>query len=812
MKSNTYPTGWTDSAGNAFTNQINNGNYFLPVTPPDFTDAYFLGWIAWDDVPSTLKIFRQNTVNGVWTARPNMTAENVDVGYMARPSTTLLNNLVWRAHTCYSYDATNTRWRAWSNLRLNDSATTIRGRLPNDVDINTNAVKNVTLSFAVSIDSENDTNVSYGVAFVQMPIDDFIYKTGVMALSATNTDFFNTRIEYSVTVDFADLDGKVHTAESGSYRVTYALCYYSALDFLRDIKRDGTGADYDYFSPFFRLHADFDGVSVPYVIAAPSSVGGEVENALTGGGYRFTFGGGVSVDGGTYSYDLNGGRYFLTGGYSGDAAYTDIRDNVYNNGRIYQPENANFIFQGCSRTDFCMIRRVYSYDEIYKHFSLISRWTTGDNSYDNSASKYYPLVDGTHFLCDFANGVRDRARLTEWERVGERLDPETSAYDPADKPPYDPGEDDDEKIGDSIGFNVNVPGGTASGLYTMYALRQTHVNNLGAALWTSFNSPESNFWQNVRMAAGLYEEAGSFDLSTILDFIASIRIYPFALINLPGYVGAGTGAIKMGTGKIPLDLSAGGAGNVGIMGSYTGIIDAGSVTIPAHYGDFRDLEGVTMSVYLPYIGNVTLNPAEVTGQTLQATYAVDLTSGACVAYLLLSGTWGYYPIGVYSGTIGADIPLTASQGNRMFLRDLKNVLGLGSILGGSLSGVDATDGDALAGAIGSGLASGGAYMAKNIYNQGMGSALTPPTLGGGGANFAGFGAPQTAYVQIRRHLYAYNVQTFPASHMGRRSYGVKVLGTLSGFTVCDAVDVSGIPAPADIQTDIKNALESGVYL
>ena len=219
-----------------------------------------------------------------------------------------------------------------------------------------------------------------------------------------------------------------------------------------------------------------------------------------------------------------------------------------------------------------------------------------------------------------------------------------------------------------------------------------------------------------------------------------------------------------------------------------------------------------MSVYLPYIGNVTLNPAEVTGQTLQATYTVDLTSGACVAYLLLSGTWGYYPIGVYSGTIGADKPLTASQGNRMFLRDLKNVVGLGSILGGSLSGVDATDGDALAGAIGSGLASGAAYMAKNVYRQGMGSALTPPTLGGGGANFAGFGAPQTAYVQIRRHLYAYNAQTFPASHMGRRSYGVHTLGTLSGFTVCDAVDVSGIPAPADVQTDIKNALESGVYL
>lgn len=536
------------------------------------------------------------------------------------------------------------------------------------------------------------------------------------------------------------------------------------------------------------------------------------------------------VTSGSYTYDTSYSKVLirstlLSGGYDGsDLGWLGIKNDFdvtsdqinamsQVGDRFYVPNCAIFVLTNTTYGRIAFYK-IFALDDIVKLMSLQIRIAfLGRDGYAAQSVLAPYITEDEEFTATYITGDLSDTTFKDKLRPWQYDASEWAENDfTEDDVPQRESEDDDEKIGDSIGFNLNIPGGTATGLYTMYALRQAHISNLGAALWTSFNTPDSNFWQNVRMAAGLYEEAGSFDLTTILDYIASIRIYPFALINLPGYTGAGTGAIRMGTGKIPLDLSSNGAGNVGIMGSYTGIIDAGSVTIPAHYGDFRDLEGVTMSVYLPYIGNVTLNPAEVTGQTLQATYAVDLTSGACVAYLLLSGSWGYYPIGVYSGTIGADIPLTASQGNRMFLRDMKNVLGLGSILGGSLSGVDATDGDALAGAIGSGLASGAAYMAKNVYQQGMGGALTPPTLGGGGANFAGFGAPQTAYMQIRRHLYAYNMQTFPASHMGRRSYGVHTLGTLSGFTVCDAVDVSGIPAPSDIQTDIKNALESGVYL
>jgi hypothetical protein len=559
--------------------------------------------------------------------------------------------------------------------------------------------------------------------------------------------------------------------------------------------------------PAYHIHDDEDRA---YLIAMTYDGTGQPEygTAWQGGGIRLYSNGNIN----SAPQDLDTG--VIAGGFAGTIT-PDMITALGSSQDLIAVPGANFALAGIGRPDLLRVVRMYDIAEVRRIFGYQMRMATTDaqNRYENTNDQYYPLVVNSQFMGTLIRGATDRDRLQEWQIVGNAADPETNDYKEGDKPIYIPPDpDENDKIGDNIGFNLNVPGGTATGLFTMYALRQAHISNLGKALWTSFNTPNSNFWQNVRMAAGLYEESGSFDLSAILDYITSIRIYPFALVNLPGFAGAGTGEICMGTGKIPLDLSAGGAGNVGIMSSYTGIIDAGSVVVPIHYDDFRDLEGVTISVYLPYIGNVSINPAEAAGQTLQATYAVDLTSGACVAYLLLSGAWGYYPIGVYSGTIGADIPLTASQGNRMFLRDVKNVIGLGSILGGALSGVDVTDEGALTGAIGGGLASGAAYMAKNVYSQGMSAALTPPTLGGGGANFAGFGAPQTAYLQIRRHKYAYSGRSFPASQLGRRTSGVQSLGALSGFTVCENVDVSGIPAPADVQRDIKKMLESGVYL
>lgn len=762
----------------------------LNIDDPELTDAYWLGWVAYDNLPDAFKISRQvidedaRTMSFVDVTRP----ENVDIAIispafmsstpnMNNPYTAIYSGEIWRR-----FDGINS-----PNFKIPSD----NSRFINKFDVNTLEMNNTYIVINIIIDDATDAHT----IITMLPPE--LYDRH-FTRTITTSDIIGVSgppVPNNISFDISDsmLDGTLQTVTASDHTIKFFAGSFGVSGFGRPLVVGGASrGNYYHPLPVVRLHDSDDHTFL---------IGGSrffaMSTGWSGGGYRITPSTGA-INGYDF-YDI--ATRSIVGGFAGSVSLDDVAA-LAGNYDIIEATNGNFIVQGVGRGQYAMVRRKYTWDEIITTLSYMMRYCT-ELSYTTDANKYYPAIsEKNEFLGYLLNGATDRDELRPWQIAGTALNADTNEYTPADKPPYIPAEgDEDEKIGDSIGFNVNIPGGNAAGLYTMYALRQAHINNLGAALWSAINSPDGNFWQNLQMALGAYTETGSADISSVLEFIDAIRLYPFALVNLPGFVGAGTGAIKIGSGKTSIDLSSGGVGNVGIMGRYTGIIDAGSVTVPAHYGDFRDYDGVSVSVYLPYIGNITIDAAEVTGQTLQATYAVDLTSGSCVAYLLLSGRWGYYPIGIYNGTIGADIPLTAAQGNRLFTRQLSGIVG-------KISGI--TAGRAVPESVGAAMSA--VSRLQSAANALTASALTPPALSGGNANFAGFGAPQTAYVQIRRHLYAYTARNFPAAEMGRRTYGVKVLGTLSGFTVCDAVDVSGIPAPADIQTDIKKALESGVYL
>ena len=759
----------------------------LQIDDPALSDAYWIGWLSYDKLPDLWKMSRNKVENGIFKMEQITRAENLDVGLVSGYDT----------YPRFFNDPYIITYKnsVWSNITTRAA---YQGRLLNAVDINTVLGRQPYLQFALAIDGVTEASCLMRLTLDQVKTGIFsetFVASGCVYLSGTNIP-----TDLSFTIDQSMVDGTLHTIQ-GAHTIKLCCAAVGISGYARPITTTGGGGAYYNPVPIILSHADDTGT--PYIIGGSRAF--EALGGWSTGGIR------VSTDSGSVLWasstnfaDIDDGGYLAFGGFSGEievAAITAMGGISYD---MITADGCNFCIHGTGRS-IAIMRRMYTWDEAFLFFALQMRLGDNDtdNLYINSSAQNYPKISPENeFLCEIIDGDTGFDDLRPWQIAGTRIDADTNDYKTSDKPIYIPPEgDDDEKIGDSIGFNVNIPGGTASGLYTMYALRQAHISNLGAALWSSLNDPDGNFWQNIQMALGAYEETGSADISSILEYITSIRIYPFALINIPGYAGAGNGDIRMGTGKTSLDLSKNGAGNVGIMGSFTGVIDAGSVTIPAHYGDFRDYDGVSVSAYLPYIGDISLDAAEVTGQTLHLSYAVDLTTGNCVAYLLLSGSWGYYPIGIYSGIVGADIPLTAAQGNRLFTRQLSGAIS-------KISGLVA--GRAVPETVGAGISL--ISRAQSVANAFTGSPITPPTLGGGGANFAGFGAPQTAYVQIRRHLYAYNARSFPADQMGRRTYGVKVLGTLSGFTVCDAVDVSGIPAPADIQTDIKNALESGVYL
>lgn len=754
----------------------------LSIDDPDFSDAYWIGWIAYDDLPGAFKLSRYtiDTDNDRMSFTDATRAENVDVCLVSGTATGLQPSLNQSVTMLYKNDV----WSGFSRMAY--SYLTNNGRLLNSVDINTILYGDTYIIISMDID-----DVTEAYATITLSLSDVYNKS--FSKTVTSSGIGNLSgppipSDISFDVTHANIDGTLQTVESGGHTITYHASCFGLSGFFRPITTAGGGGGYYNPVPVVRVHDDTDrayllGGSRYYQVATSWSTGGFRVDTATG------------VINQTASDFFDTDAQTLIGGYVGSVSLSDIRSlsGAYN---FVVPENGNFAIQGTGR-GIAVLRRMYTWREIYTTLSYLMRYGTS-NTYTTDADKYYPHISANNqFLGELINGETDRDELRPWQIAGTALDADSDEYKPSDKPPYIPPEDDDtkNKIGDRIGWNfTNLPPGNATGLYTLYALTQDHVSHLGAKLWSTLNDGASNFWSNLVFAQNVFAETGSLDIRDVLDFIVSLRIYPIALDQLTGWYNSGAPAIRIGSGRVALDLSPG-VPNTGIMGRYTVALSGGAVYVPAHYGDFRDIDGVSTTVYIPYIGNININTAEVVGCTLNLSYLLDLTSGNITAYLLVLSNDGYYPVGIYHGTIGADIPLNASQGNSVFLRSIaRATTGATSLVA---SGGDPVSMIRTAGGMVGDLAGGG---------------QTPNTLNAGATNFSGFAAPQVAYLQIRRRKYAYTARNFPAAEMGRRTYGVKTLATLSGFTVCDAVDVSGIPAPADIQTDIKNMLESGVYL
>ncbi|MBR3776121.1 MAG: hypothetical protein IKL02_00800 [Kiritimatiellae bacterium] len=764
----------------------------LNIDDPNFSDAYWIGWINYDKLPAAFKLSRYtvDSENERVIVQNATIPENVDVCLVSCAETNTSNE-----NNPYLSLYKNDLWSAFSQIPLGTSYNTYNARLLNKYDPNTTRVDNTYLVLTATFD-----DTSYGYAIITISHEELVAR----AFTRDNVTFSGHTGLTPITVTDANLDGTMQTVTVNGVKIDYACSAFGVSGFARPINTSGGVAGYYQPSPAVLLHRDDD---TPYLIGGSRFY--QQSTSWLNGGYRVSPSTGQLFFGDTTIADATAPDIML-GGYIGTLSLDDIRSTSMT-AKMVPATNGNFTVQGVRRSDIAIIRRMYTFDEYCTTMSYQMRYChSADHTYATDSSKYYPAIsDNNEFLGYLLNGETDHDELRPWQIAGTALDVDSNDYKSSDKPQYIPPDPDDrDKIGVSIDFNRTFPTGSATGLFTLYALRQVHVSKLGAKLWATLNDPDQNFWQNLQFAIGAFAETGSADISSVLEYITSIRIYPFALINLPGYTNAGTGAIRLGTGRVALDLGTEGAGNVGIMGQYTGLIDAGSAYIPQHFEDFRDLEDVTISVYLPYIGNIQLNPAEVTGCTIAAEYAVDLTSGSCVAYLLLSGRWGFYPIGIYSGTIGADIPLTASQGNRLFSRQIAATIS--PILASSSALQTESQNDAPGVNVSSAIAA--ARTAVQAVQGLTGSSLTPPVLNGGGANFTGFGAPQTAYIQIRRAQYAYTARSFPSATFGNRTAQRATIGSLSGFTRCINPDVSKIPAPAAIQQSIKAKLESGVYI
>ena len=419
------------------------------------------------------------------------------------------------------------------------------------------------------------------------------------------------------------------------------------------------------------------------------------------------------------------------------------------------------------------------------------------------------------------NYALDSGILRPWQLPGNDIT--LNEFNVADMPEYNPGGEGGENIGDNVLRPLSLGIGGTNGFVTQYALRAADIQELGEILWTSVF--DSDYWQNYMFSLAL--DTGSFSTSSMLSFFISLKVYPFALMNVPSYTQIDKN-IYIGTGIHAIELT----NNLHTINNYCDYIPGGECTVWSgnFYNDFRDYVNATYTLYVPYCGTIELNPGDVVHSKLTVQYAVDFATGGCVAYVdVLTQDGKQFPIAVLPGQMGADIPLTATAAGAVAARFVGDAMKFGGLISGEIGNVaggiaagmsgktptGGGSGNVLSGmagvmgglpaAVGMDLAPGVAMQAANMFSRG---AVSAPMMSGG-QGFASFGAPQKPYLQIRRGIYP-EVSGL-TSICGSRGAGTYTIGELSGFVQGD-VKTDGLNCPENEQIKIRQLIARGIYV
>lgn len=210
-----------------------------------------------------------------------------------------------------------------------------------------------------------------------------------------------------------------------------------------------------------------------------------------------------------------------------------------------------------------------------------------------------------------------------------------------------------------------------------------------------------------------------------------------------------------------------------------------TINLNKYYNSFLDYAPRTqISLYLPFIGQVSLNANECMGGGVQISYWVDFCTGDCVAYVTCYGKSGKPTYYNYSGNCAQFIPVSSYDG------------GISSFISGA------------AGMIG-GLASG------NYIGAALGAAemIEPQThtkhLGSfsGGAGCLGILNP---FLVVNRPADA-----IPANFtnmLGGQSVQYGTVGSFSGYTEFERVRLDSVNATEEEKMEILSELQRGVIL
>lgn len=763
-----------------YTDSIPNLTYDDAET---IAEAYYMGYINWDDVPTMTHMSKFNVVQGAEEAY----VEFVDV--------TKTENLPWFFTGRYTTSASN----AYGTYILNDSDNYVLPTVGaggnycffNNLEIQrVSAYGGYMLYVFYNIINPVTTPPTYsmGGAYLlytstTISVEDFWkWVSGEITL---HTSITIGAVQEDIEFTFEDFANGYCEKEHTNGTVQFYLVDYSTPYAARDVQPNDEWARWSNTCVGTLMHAEIDGDEKPYLTNTFGWHSGYSDERY------------IRIDNvQTLSHYAGGYSGHVMGGFNGRIPYTFF---AYGSSDRYYVFGNMIVWKYTSSQT--RIARIFTSSEIAKIYSgLFTRIsTTGVNpAYGFSDIIAYPLFnDDNSPKWEYVTGLQSdiQSQLQPWQYTNITANTFTGDDIPEYEPPS-PSDDTDSGGDDIRPYDwTNLRIGAANNFVTLYGMTAETVADFGQQMWANLADPA--FWQ---MVGTVFTNDFSINPADMMKYFISLRYFPFDVADFAHSTATG---IYVGRAATPIAPSIGVAYPIRVTNNVVQV-DGGRLTIRRYYNDFRDFEPcTTVQIHVPFCGSVDVPASEVMGHEMDLTYKIDLQTGAMLAVLGVTSNT-YYVIATLAGTCGATIPITANN-NIEFLQRIATV-GSG-LIGGGVSG--AVKGATVGGEVGAVV---GAVAGTVGGGVGALAGLPPVTVHkqGNASGFANLGGVPYAYATVQRGRFER-----PANYGHTTGFACDfsaTIGSLSGFTVCDNVDTSGLTCNADERDEIKRLLESGVYV
>lgn len=389
------------------------------------------------------------------------------------------------------------------------------------------------------------------------------------------------------------------------------------------------------------------------------------------------------------------------------------------------------------------------YPDLYQ--DAVTETTLQDDG-TTRTTEYVPIpwvTDGLNPEQPTTTDGRDQTSTDVDEQTGQDILPST----PTDQQTQPP------DTGDGSTPPVVVPTGSASSLWAVYNPSQGELNSFGAWLWSS------NFVDQLK-------KLFSDPMQAIIG-VHKVFATPHT---------SGSQTIKCGY------LDSGVSASV-VSNQYT-TVDCGSASLREYFGNVFDYDPFTkVSIFLPFIGIIPLNTADVMRSTVSVKYTVDVITGACLAEVSISRDGGGGILYTYGGSAIVTYPVSSGSYVGAVQAALSTAIGIGSAIasGGASLGASA------------GMVLGGLSHAKTqVQHSGQFSGSSGAM--GGKKPYLIVSRPQT------------RTPSNIGEYKGKPSNAIHQLSSCTGFVKVDEVHIISTSAYDNEIQEIESLLKSGVII